>query len=108
MKKQRPGVKLSVLCGEKQLADISGIIFRETTSIGLRYTNVARKTLRREIRKVKTEYGDVKIKAAFLGNNICSVSPEYDDCRKLAEKCGAPVRKIYETAKIGALKWLRK
>lgn len=108
MKKQRPGVKLSVICVEKDLERISGVIFRETTSIGLRYGRLRRKTLERETREIITEYGPIRVKFAFSGGKAVNFSPEYDDCVLLAEKHGAPLKEVYESAKKGAMECLQK
>ncbi len=108
MKKQRPGTKLSVLCGENFLEAVSRIIFRQTSSIGIRYSRVSRKTLRRSIEPVDTRYGKVNVKFAYSGKELLNVSPEYDDCALLAEKLDVPVKEIYYSAKKGAEMWLKK
>ncbi len=107
MKKQRPGMKLGVLCYEGGLDSVAGVIFRETTSIGIRYNRVYRKVLRRETRKVLTEYGEVGVKFAYLGNDTVNFSPEYGDCLSLSEKTGIPVKKIFDSAKAEARKWAK-
>ncbi len=108
MKKQRPGTKLSVLCEEKFLERVSGVIFRETSSIGLRYNRVFRKTLRRQVKKVSTEYGQVRVKLSFSGEAVLNASPEYDDCEAAALKHKVPLKQVYDSAKKGAERWLKK
>lgn len=108
MKKQRPGTKLSVLCLEDKLEAVKRIILRETSSNGLRYGAVSRETLGRRTIKIKTGYGEIGVKIASSGNKILNVSPEYEDCALAAKKCGAPLKNVYESAKRGAMEWLKK
>ena len=96
MKKGRPAVKLTVIAGERQEECLADILFRETTTIGVRFTHARRKTLTREIRKVKTGFGEVRIKVAKLGDKTVNVSPEYDDLKALAAKRGLPLKEITE------------
>lgn len=98
MKKGRPGLKLTVLSGDADLERISDLIFRETTTIGLRFHKVVRKTLDREIRKVGTKYGMVRIKIARLAGEVVNVSPEYEDLKALSVKTGLPIKRIAEEA----------
>jgi len=100
MKKGRPGIKLSVLCSEDKIDAMSEIIFRETTSIGLRFFRADRKTLQRDIVKVNTKYGSVRMKKSRLGKDIQKASPEYEDCRKIAKKLKVP---LLEVLKLSAL-----
>ncbi len=102
MKKQRPGTKLGVICREEDSHKLSGIIFRETSAIGVRYSSCFRRKLEREVKQVDTPYGKVRVKFSYYGGEAVSVSPEYDDCVMLAEKFNAPVKKIYEQALKGA------
>ena len=94
MKKNRPGVLVSVLCqaaGEARLADI---LFRETTTLGLRRQTVERRRLPREIREVQTRYGAARVKVAFADGRVLRAAPEYEDCRRLAEANGVPLRQV--------------
>jgi uncharacterized protein (TIGR00299 family) protein len=86
MKKGRPGIKLTVLCNKDKKDVLSDIILKETTSIGLRFYNVNRKTLQREIKSKNTRYGTVRIKESRLGREVHKASPEYEDCKKIAKK----------------------
>jgi uncharacterized protein (TIGR00299 family) protein len=94
MKKGRPGIKLSVLCNQDKQEALSEIIFRETTSIGLRFYRADRKTLQREIMSMDTKYGRVRLKKARLGKEIQKVSPEYEDCKKIAKKFNIPLLEV--------------
>jgi pyridinium-3,5-bisthiocarboxylic acid mononucleotide nickel chelatase len=95
MKKNRPAFKLSVICDIKNEADIAYIIFKETTTTGIRREVVDRYCLERKIEKIKLPYGEAEVKRAFLGGKVTNVSPEYETCRKLAEKTGKPLKEIY-------------
>lgn len=99
MKKGRPGILLSVLTDESQFDAILDAVFRETTSIGVRIREVRRKKLDREIREVETIYGKVRIKVSRRGPEIFSATPEYDDCRKIAEEKKVPLKQVMEEAK---------
>jgi uncharacterized protein (TIGR00299 family) protein len=94
MKKGRPGIKLTVLCDEGKRDALEEIIFRETTTLGIRRYRVQRSVLEREIRKLDTEFGPVRIKKARLGGKLLRSEPEYEDCKKAAKKSGVPLREI--------------
>jgi len=94
MKKGRPAVKLTVLSEGAKKDEMISIILKETTSIGLRFYNAGRKVLQREIRSVETKYGVVRVKESRLGDEIVKVSPEYEDCKKIAKKFGVPLLEV--------------
>jgi len=98
MKKSRAGILLNVLIKEKDMKAIEGIIFAETTTFGIRHYPVQRDILDRRIKKVKTKYGIIRIKTGVLNGKLMSVSPEYEDCRKISEKKNIPLKKIYQEA----------
>lgn len=97
MKKGRPGIKLTVLCGNDKKESLMRIILKETTSIGLRFYEVERRTLVRQIRAVNTKFGKIKVKISNLGNNIIKYTPEYEDCRKIAKKFNVPLLDVIKT-----------
>jgi len=99
MKKGRPAVLLSVLTEKEKVDGMLNILFRETTSIGVRLQDVHRKKLLREITEVNTCYGRIRLKVSKRGNEIFSVTPEYDDCKKIAESRQLPLKQIMEEAK---------
>jgi uncharacterized protein (TIGR00299 family) protein len=101
MKKNRPGVLLSVLCSQADRARLSEFIFRETSTIGLRSRRVERQALERETITVGTEFGPITVKIARLGDEIINVMPEFEEAKSLAEKHGVPVSKI-QSAAVGA------
>lgn len=102
MKKSRPGILLTVICHPENLLSCEAVIFRETTTLGIRRTTQQRAILQREIQEVETEYGKVHIKVAWKGQSpekvIANVQPEYEDCADLARKHNIPWREIQRLA----------
>jgi len=107
MKKGRGGVKLSILCEEKDIDILSDILFRETTTIGIRIHSIERRKLDRKTKKIKTKFGEAEVKIAYLKGKLVNTSPELDSCEKLAKKTGLPVKEIYEEIKEKANKLLK-
>jgi uncharacterized protein (TIGR00299 family) protein len=99
MKKGRPAILLSVLTDKARSEAVLDTIFRETTSIGVRINEVGRKKLSREIRDVETIYGTVRVKVSRQGDETLTVTPEYEDCRKIAEEKQIPLKQVIEEAK---------
>jgi len=97
-KKHRPGTVLTVLCPEETVREIGRIVFRETTTFGLRYRVDRRMVLDREQRRVSTPWGEVSVKIGTFAGETLSVSPEYDDCRRVADAGGVAVKHVYEAA----------
>jgi uncharacterized protein (DUF111 family) len=108
MKKGRPAILLSVLTDSSKTDALVDTIFRETTSIGVRIQEVGRKKLSREIQEVDTMYGKVRVKISRQGKEILTVTPEYEDCRKIAEEKQVPLKMILEEAKVCFLAKLAK
>lgn len=98
MKKNRPGVMLSVLCNEETIAGVEEILFSETTTLGIRRWPVSRRTLRRERHHVQTEWGKVEGMLSWMESRPASFSPEFESCRRLAEEQGLPLRTVFEAA----------
>ena len=98
MKKQRPAVMLSVLCEEEKVASLTDIIFESTTAFGLRVEKIVRLKLTRRIETVRTEFGEVAVKIGSRGGEVLQVAPEFESCRAISERTGAPLRLIYEQA----------
>ncbi|MGE5239997.1 MAG: nickel pincer cofactor biosynthesis protein LarC [Chloroflexota bacterium] len=94
MKKSRPAVKLTAIASNDRLDRLAEIIFRETTTIGVRFRRERRKTLTREIRTLRTEFGDIRVKVSRDGESVTNVAPEYDDLRALSAKHGVPIKTI--------------
>jgi uncharacterized protein (TIGR00299 family) protein len=98
MKKNRPGVLVSVLCQAADEAALTGILFRETTTLGLRRQMTERRRLPREIREVQTRFGPARVKVAFADGQVLRAVPEYEDCKRLAEANGVPLREVLAEA----------
>ena len=94
MKKSRPGVLVSILCQPVDEAALVEILFRETTSLGLRRQMTERRRLPREIREVQTRFGSARVKVAFADGRMLRAVPEYEDCRRLAEANAVPLREV--------------
>ncbi|SIS94344.1 nickel pincer cofactor biosynthesis protein LarC2 [Alicyclobacillus vulcanalis] len=96
MKKGRIGLLLSVLCPKERLTAVESVIFKETTSIGLRYYEVRKRALHREFVTVATPFGPIRVKIAYYGDRVVNRAPEYEDARRAAEAAGVPVKAVYE------------
>jgi len=104
-KKNRPGVLLSVLCHPQDTLRLSSLLFAETTTLGIRQKAMRRLCLDRQTVKVRTTYGEVSVKVATLGEEIVNLSPEYEDCRRLARQTGKPLKEVYAAAQAAARLW---
>jgi uncharacterized protein (TIGR00299 family) protein len=98
MKKNRPGVLLTVLCAEADADKFSELILRETSAFGVRRTVAERRKLRREFIKIKTPFGNVTVKIGRLDGKLVQAAPEFESCKKLASRAKVPLRRIYEAA----------
>ena len=98
MKKNRPGVLLTVLCAEADADKFSELMLRETTAFGVRRTIAERRKLRREFTTVKTKFGPVKVKLGKLNGKVVQAAPEFESCKKLAAQKKVPLRQVYEAA----------
>ena len=98
MKKNRPGVMVSVLCDETLIPALEEILFRETTTLGVRRYPVSRHKLNRKAVEVVTDFGPVRGKLGWMENRPATFSPEYDDCARIASDKGIPLREVYEAA----------
>jgi uncharacterized protein (TIGR00299 family) protein len=94
MKKSRPGHMLSVLCSQDAADQMKGILFRETTSIGLRENRVKKNMLRREMIRVQTRYGEIEVKRSYYGGKVVNEKPEFEQCRQLAGEHGVSLEDI--------------
>lgn len=102
MKKGRPAIKLTVLCKEERREELMNIMLRETSTVGLRFYEMERKVLPREIKKVNTEFGKVRIKYAGDRDKILKAAPEYEDCKKIAKKINVPLIDVMKRIKYPA------
>jgi uncharacterized protein (DUF111 family) len=98
MKKGRPGILLGALCEERARAAVTGALFAETTTLGVRRHRVERDALDRTFVEVATPYGAVKVKVALLEGREVGAQPEYDDCLARARERGVAVREVIAAA----------
>jgi uncharacterized protein (TIGR00299 family) protein len=98
MKKNRPGTLLTVVVRPDRKGDIADIIFRETTTIGLRHSEVARECLPRELVTVDTPLGAVRFKVARREGRVVNAAPEFEDCARLAAAHNLPVKEVQAMA----------
>ncbi|MBW9149669.1 nickel pincer cofactor biosynthesis protein LarC [Clostridium sp. CM028] len=97
MKKGRPGVKISVLCKEDKIEKMKEVLFRETTTFGVRSFKVHKTMLQRGFTKMNTSYGEVTVKEAYYKGEKIKNKLEYEECKKIARSVGLPISKVYET-----------
>lgn len=98
MKKSRLGVLLTAICHPEFQDACEAVIFRETTTLGIRRSTQERTILHREIQKVQTEYGEVQIKVSKSGQKITNVQPEYEDCASIARVKNISWREVHRLA----------
>ena len=94
MKKNRPGVLLSVLCKEKDRDSLVEAVFRETTTLGIRIIPQERWVLDREVRRVELELGSVRVKVGRFRGEIVNIAPEYEDLKSIADSSGLPLKQV--------------
>jgi uncharacterized protein (TIGR00299 family) protein len=94
MKKNRPAVLISTLSSLAAEATLTEILFRETTTLGLRRQMIERRRLPREVREVQTRFGLARVKVAIENGHPLRAVPEYEDCKRLAESNGVPLREV--------------
>jgi hypothetical protein len=98
MKRNRPAVQLSIIAAADREADLLQIVFDETTTIGVRTSQMRRRKLERQTVNVDTPYGPVQVKLAQRGGKILNISPEYRDCQRIAQEQHVPIKEVYQAA----------
>jgi uncharacterized protein (TIGR00299 family) protein len=99
MKRSRPGVVLTALCEPSRVADLSRLLFEESPTIGVRWTAYQRSRLDRELVRLDTAYGPVTFKVSRLEGRVVTVTPEFEEVRRIARERGLPVREVLEQAR---------
>jgi uncharacterized protein (TIGR00299 family) protein len=99
MKKNRPGVLLTLLCEPADADRFTEMLLTETSAFGVRRTQAERRKLQREILEVKTPLGSVQVKIGRLDGRIVQAAPEFESCRSVAAMSGTSVREVYDAAK---------
>jgi pyridinium-3,5-bisthiocarboxylic acid mononucleotide nickel chelatase len=98
MKKNRPGVLLTVLCAEADADKFAELLLRETSAFGIRRYAAERRKLRREFVTVQTPYGTVFVKLGRLDGKVLHAAPEFESCKKLAAEANVPLKDVYDAA----------
>ena len=96
MKKSRPAVKISALAPVELHDRIANILLAETSTFGVRSYEVDRKILDRSVMSLSSPWGKVRVKVGSMGGNILHISPEYEDCLRIAKEEGIPLKKVYD------------
>ena len=99
MKKNRPGVVLTLLCLPVDADRFTELLLRETTAFGVRRSLCDRRKLRREIRTAKTSVGEVQVKLGWLDGKLVQVAPEFESCKQVAAIQNIPLREVYDIAR---------
>ncbi|MFQ5912072.1 MAG: nickel pincer cofactor biosynthesis protein LarC [Nitrospinota bacterium] len=108
MKKSRPGILLSVLCRPEAKRRLTETVLRETTTLGVRWAWMDRLTVPRRELTVHTPYGPLKVKASLADGPNPGISPEYEECRRVARERGIPLWRVYQEALLAAREALRR
>jgi pyridinium-3,5-bisthiocarboxylic acid mononucleotide nickel chelatase len=98
MKKNRPGTLVTILASPEGREPLSAIVFRETTTIGIRYHEMMRERLNREVIAVDTPFGSIRFKVAREGTSIVNATPEFDDCERIARERELPTKEVQAAA----------
>jgi len=98
MKKNRPGMLLTVLCRPEDAPKLTQLIFRETTTLGVRQRLQQRQILDRRRESVRTPWGPVRVKIASMNGSVITCAPEYEDCRRIAVEYGVPLKSVIQAA----------
>jgi len=98
MKKNRPGVLLTVLCAEADADKFSEMILRETSTFGVRRSVAERRKLRREFVEIRTRFGKITVKLGKFNDKVVQAAPEFESCKKLATRAKVPLKQVYAAA----------
>ena len=98
MKQGRPGIVLAALAPREKADAVAAVVLRDTTTLGVRLQEMSRRVLPRRLESVRTRGGMVRVKVAETGEGGIKAAPEYQDCKRIAEQSGRPVREIMEEA----------
>jgi uncharacterized protein (TIGR00299 family) protein len=103
MKKNRPGVLLTILCAAADRERFTELLLRETTALGVRRYTAERRKLKRTVTKVQTPFGEIDVKTGSLDGKRIQASPEFESCKRVATERGVPIKDVYQAA-IAAMK----
>src|SRR5690606_4351907 len=99
MKKNRPGTSLQLLCSAEKLESMKAILFRETTTLGIRYYPLSVHRLERVFEKVATEWGEVTVKKGIYNGLVVQWAPEYEECKQIATTYNIPLKEVYNAVR---------
>jgi hypothetical protein len=102
MKKNRRGTLVTILCRPEMVTSLSELLFRETTTIGLRWRLDNRFTLERNFITARTRFGEISCKVATQGGELVNVMPEYEECKRVAIEQRVPLKTVMEEARARA------
>jgi uncharacterized protein (DUF111 family) len=108
MKKNRPGTLFKVICPSEKLTSVTGFLLKETTTLGLRWHEEERNLADRESLILGTRYGKIRFKLARWEGRVVNLSPEYEDCKRLAVKKKITLKEVFEEARKEAVTFLEK
>lgn len=100
MKKNRPGTLVTILIKREDLSHFESILFRETSSFGMRYYDCERSVLERSLSSVETKFGPITMKLGWYRGELVTSSPEFEDCRRAAKAHSAPLKSVYQAARV--------
>ena len=106
MKRSRPGTVLTALCPKDKVPDLSRVLFEESSTIGVRWTEVSRTRLDREVVTIVTDYGPLPFKVSRLSGRVVTITPEFADVVRLAQAKSLPVREVLSQAHAAARRHL--
>ena len=98
MKKNRPGHLITTLCRPEDAAQISSLLLRETSALGLRMRQERRRVMQRRLETVSTPWGEVRVKLGYLDGELANRAPEFEDCRRIAQEHGVPLKTVMQEA----------
>jgi len=98
MKKNRPGILVTIIAEQNRFGSLAEILFRESTTIGFRHTIAGRVELARDVVTVKTAHGNVRMKISSLNGTTTQAQPEYEDCRRISLEKNVPLKEVQAAA----------
>lgn len=96
MKKNRPGILLQLLCNKQEMGEMKRLLLRETTTLGIRYYPLTVHRMKRSYVEVTTKWGKVNVKQGSIKESVFQTSPEFEDCKMIAERHHVPLKNVYE------------
>ena len=102
--KNRPGLAVTVLVPVERKEALAELLFEQTTTLGLRIHEVARKVLDREVVTVETSWGPIRIKVARRNDQVMNFAPEYEDCQRIAGQKSVPLKQVLQEANFAFMK----